>query len=79
MNKDEFQLKKEDFIAWEQLLVLSEYFKQIKKAWKQLAKWSMKMSDDDIDIHVVDQMYDLDGFSKETMTKWEEINDSSKT
>ena len=56
-NKDKVQLKKEVFITWEQPHVLSAYFKQIEKARKQLTKWNVKVSDDDIVIHVVDQMY----------------------
>ena len=52
-------------------------FQQTEKAQSQLAKWSMKVSDDDIVIHVIDQMYNLDWFSKETMTKWEEISNST--
>ena len=38
----------------------------------------MKVSDDDIVIHAVDQMYILDWSSEETMTKWEKTNDNSK-
>ena len=37
------------------------------------------MSHDDIIIHVVDQMYEFDWFPKETMTKWEESNENTKT
>ena len=37
------------------------------------------MSDDDIVIHVVDQMYASDWFLEDTMTKWEEVNDNRKT
>ena len=37
------------------------------------------MSDDDIPIYAVDQMYESDWFSEETMTKFDETNDSSKT
>ena len=58
--------------------VLLTYFKQIEKAKKQIAKWNVTMLDDDIIIHVVDQMYESDWFSKETMTKWEETNDNTK-
>ena len=78
-NKDKVQLKKEVFIKWEQPQVLSAYFKQIEKARKQLEKCSVKVSDNDFIIHMVDQMYELDLVSKDTMTKWEEINDNSKT
>ena len=46
---------------------------------KQMAKWKVKVSDDDIVKHDVYQMYTLDWFSKETMTKWEEINNYDKT
>ena len=52
--------------------VLLTYFKQIEKAKKQIAKWNVTMLDDDIIIHVVDQMYESDWFSKKTMTKWKE-------
>ena len=31
----------------------------------------MKVSNDDIVIHIVEQLYELDWFSEETMTKWE--------
>ena len=54
-------------------------FKQIKKAKKQLAKWNVTVSDDGIIIHVVDQMYESDCFSEETMTKLEETKDNTKT
>ena len=56
-------------------------FMQIEKTRKQSEKWSVKVSDDDIVIHVViiDQMCEQDWFSKDTMTKWEETNDNSKT
>ena len=79
MNKDKVQLKQEVFIMWEQPQVLSVYFKQIEKERKQLAKWSVKVSDNDIIIHVVNQIYESDWFSEEAMTKWEETNDNSKT
>ena len=39
----------------------------------------MKVFDDNIIIHVVDQMYESDWFSEETITKWEETNNNSKT
>ena len=45
---------------WEQPQVLSASFKQIDKAQKQLAKWNIKVSDDEVVIHVVDQMYESD-------------------
>ena len=64
-------IKKEVFIKWEQPQVLLVYFKQIEKARKQLRKVNIKMLDDDIVIHVVDQMYDSDWFSAETMMAWE--------
>ena len=35
----------------------------------QLAKLKVKASDDDIVIHMVDQMYESDWFSQETMAK----------
>ena len=70
--------KKEVFITWEQPQVLSTYFIQIDKAWKQLAKWKVKVSDDDMVIYVFDSLYESDWFSEETMTKWEEINDNDK-
>ena len=40
--------------------------------------WNITFSDDDIIIHVVDQMHESDWFSEETMTKWEETNDDTK-
>ena len=52
---------------WEQPQVLSAYFKQ-----KQLEKWNVKVSDDDI-------VYESDWFPEETMTIWEEIQDNKKT
>ena len=52
-NKDKVQLKKEVVITWGQPQVLSVYFKQVNKAQKQLAKWNVKVSDDDIVIHVM--------------------------
>ena len=36
------------------------------------------MSNDNIVIHVVDQIYESDWFSEETMTKREEINENEK-
>ena len=45
------------------------YFKQIEKARKQLSKWNVSVFDNDIIIHVVDQMYESDLFSEEMMTK----------
>ena len=30
-------------------------------------------------IHVIDQMYESDWFSEDTMTKWEEMQDNEKT
>ena len=68
-NRDKLQLKREVFIAWEQPQVQSAYFKQIEKAKKQLANWNTTVSDDDIIIHAIDQIYEFDWFSKETMTK----------
>ena len=77
-NRYKVQLKKEVFITWEQPKVLSAYFKQIDKTQTQLGKWKEMVSDDDIAIHVVDQMYELDWVFKETMTKLEEINNNKK-
>ena len=59
-NKDKIQLKEEVFIMCEQPKGLSKYFKQIVKAWRQLAKWNVKVSNNDIVIHIVDQMYESD-------------------
>ena len=73
------QLKKAFFTPWEQPQVLSAYIKQIEKARKQLQKWSVNVPDNDIVIYVVDQMYESDWFSEDTMTKWEETNDNKKT
>ena len=39
---------------------------------------SIKVSEEDIVIHVISQMYELDWFSEE-MTKWENINNNDKT
>ena len=72
-NKDKVQLKKEVFITWEQPQVLSAYLKQIDKSQKQLLKWNVKVSYDNIVIHVIDQMYESDLFSEETIIKWEEL------
>ena len=46
---------------------------------KQLAIWNIKMSDNNIVIHIVDQMYKSHWFSEETMTTWEETQDKKKT
>ena len=46
---------------------------------KELAKWNVKVSYYDIVIHAVDQMYESDWFSKDTMTKWGETQDNDKT
>ena len=73
------KLKKEVFIKWEQPQVPLAYFKQKEKARKQLAKWNIKVPDDDIMIHIVDQMYDSDWLSEETMMAWEELQDTDKT
>ena len=54
----------EIFITWEKPWVISAYFKQINKAQNQLAKWNVTVSDDDIVIHVVNQMYNSDWLSK---------------
>ena len=75
---DKLQLKKEVFIAWEKPQVLLVYFKQVEKAKKQLAKWNVAVLDDDIIIHVVNQMYESDQFSKDIMTRWEETKDNTK-
>ena len=66
-NKDKVQLKKKVFIEWAHLQVLLAYFKQIDKARKQLAMQRVKISEEHLVIHVVDQMYDLDWFLGETM------------
>ena len=65
------------FFALEQPQVLLAYFKQIKKAKKQSAKWNVSMLDDDIIIHVVGQMCWSDWL--EMRTKWEESNKNTKT
>ena len=69
-NKEKVQLNKEVFITWKQPQVCLAYFKQIEKVQKELAKWNIKVSEDDIVIHVIDQMYALDRLSKATMKKW---------
>ena len=58
--KDKVQLKREELVEWEQLQVLWAYFEQIDKAQKQLAKWRVIVTEDNIVIHVVDQMYKSD-------------------
>ena len=78
-NRDKLNLKREVFIAWTQPQVLSAYFKQIENAKRQLAKWNVSMSGNNIVIHVVDQIYESDCFSEEMMTKWEETNENTKT
>ena len=77
-NRDKLQQKREVFIAWEQPQVLLAYFKQIEKAKKQLTKWNVTTLDNIIIIYAVNQMYEYDWFSKETMTKWEENNDNTQ-
>ena len=77
-NKDKVQLQKEVFINWEQLQVLSAYFKKIKNARKQLQKWIVNVSDNDIAIYIADQMYKSDWFLEDTMTEWKEKNDNRK-
>ena len=74
-NNNKVQLKDKLFIKQEQPQVLSAYFKQIDKVQMQLAKWKVKVSEDDIVIHVVDQICESHWFSEETMTKREEKND----
>ena len=37
------------------------------------------VSNDDIVIHVMDQLYESDLFSEDTMTKWEKLQDNDKT
>ena len=78
INKDKMQLKKELFITWQQQQVLSAYFKQIEKERKQLAKWNVKVPNNNIIIHVVDQIYESDWFSEETMMAWEDTQDFQK-
>ena len=46
---------------------------------KQLAKWIVKVSNDDIVIDIMDQMYESNWFLEETMTTWEESQDNQKT
>ena len=74
-NKDKVQLKQEVLITWEQLQVLLAYFKQIEKARKQLVKWSVKVYNDDLLIHVMSQMYKSDWFLEETIMVWEDTQD----
>ena len=74
-NKDKLQLKKDIFI----MQILLTYFKQIENARKQRAKWNEKVSDGDIVIHVVDQIYEWDWFCKETMVAWGETQKKEKT
>ena len=38
----------------------------------------MKVTDDDIVIHVVDQMYESNWFLEETMNKWEALTNDEK-
>ena len=49
-------------------------FQTNQKSTKTIGKWSIKVFNDNMVIHVSDQMYELNCFSKGTITKWEEIN-----
>ena len=57
-NRDKAAMKHEILIPWEQPMVLSTYFKKIKASKKKIEKWNVTVSDDDIVIHVMEQMYD---------------------
>ena len=78
-NWDKATVKCEIFIPWEQPTVLSAYFQKIKKAKKKLEKWNVTASDDDIVIHVMEQMYDSNWFTEEHMTEWKEREDRNKS
>ena len=58
-------------------MVLSAYFKKIEIAKKKLLVECL--SEDDIIIHVVEQMYKSNWFTEEHMTEWEELDDGTKT
>ena len=66
------------YFAREQPNVLSAFFKQIEKAKWHLAKWNVSVSDDDIILYVVDQMYESDWFSEVMVTKWDETRITPK-
>ena len=68
-SKHKFNLKRELFVAWEQLQVLLAYFKEVENAKKQFTKWNVSVLDGGIIIHVVDQMNESDWFSEEMMIK----------
>ena len=78
-KKGKVQLKKKEFNKWEQPQVLSVKFKWIDKVQMQLAKWKVKVSEDNIVVHIADQMNESDFFSEETMTKREKLNYFYKT
>ena len=48
-------------------------------AKKKLEKRNVTVSGDDIVIHVIEQMYDSNWFTKEHMTGWEEQDNRTKT
>ena len=50
--------KREVFVTWKKPQVLLAYFKHIEKAKKQLTKLNASVSNYDIIMHVVDQMYE---------------------
>ena len=49
------------------------------KVKKKLVKWNVTVLNDDIVIYVIDQVYESDWFSEESMTKWKETSDNTKT
>ena len=59
--------------------VFMDYIKQINKAHKQLSKWNVTVSVDNLVIHINNQMYESDFFFLETMMTWEEIPDNIKS
>ena len=71
-NQDKAVVKREIFIPWEQPMVLTVYFKKTEMAKKKLERWNATVSDDDIFIHVIKQVYDSNWFTKEHMTELEE-------
>ena len=78
-NGDKAAVKRKIFIPWKQPTVLSAYFKKIGTAKKKLKKWNVTISDNNIIIHVVEQMYESNWFTKENMTEWEEKIDRNKS
>ena len=74
-NWDKATVRHEISISWEQPTVLCASFKKIKTAKKKLNKWNVTVSDYDIFIHVMKQIYDTNWFPEKHMTEQEERED----